>query len=449
MSEIELSALEMRALEAALHGDVSDPVELMRSAGVDVTTFFEFGDWRGMDFRKSNLEGVSFRGSDLRGAKFTFDQFHEVAKSAPLHHSEPPSEMTSKKRAVVDFTVPWTADLAASDPEGTSYAFGDCVVFEQADFGMSYSEDEISISIDDSIHCETKELGDIIEKYAPDQIGDNLPHYFINRIRRGTSDFSGVELELGVSWYRDVRALHAALLDNPYQATSKTQSAPSLIDHLINSKPLEFGAGGLPAQLSVNCVIVLNPPDEEPCLILARRGSEHQVGYYPRAWSISFQETLSAPNASQEMHDESITDGALRGLSEEFLGGAIEGIEVGVLCFLIEMQIMNQSSIAFAKVPLDFEQFCLRRRHMASDAAENNLIVRVPFNADVLIELLGSNSFPGASEKVPMKTDPTNSESLDAGEVWHPSSRLAIYMALRRFFPSEAKSWLLQRLDQN
>ena len=71
MTIIELSEIESLAFAAATTGDVSDPVALMHDAGCDVSTFFEFGDWRGADFRQSDLRGVSFRGADMRDAIVT------------------------------------------------------------------------------------------------------------------------------------------------------------------------------------------------------------------------------------------------------------------------------------------------------------------------------------------------------------------------------------------
>ena len=88
MSEIVLSSIELRALEAALTGDASDPVSLMRSAGIDVSSFFEYGDWRQVDFTNSDLSGVSFRGSDMREAILTTDQVSVVLATKPLY---PPS----------------------------------------------------------------------------------------------------------------------------------------------------------------------------------------------------------------------------------------------------------------------------------------------------------------------------------------------------------------------
>ena len=125
MSEVELSEIEMRALEESLKWDVSDPVELMRSAGVKVFDFFEFGDWRGMDFTKSDLSKVSFRGADMRGALVTDDQLKQVKKTLPLYAPEVYRPKENGIQAVIGCTASWTEELAASDPDGTSYAFGD------------------------------------------------------------------------------------------------------------------------------------------------------------------------------------------------------------------------------------------------------------------------------------------------------------------------------------
>lgn len=92
MTDIKLSESETRAIEHALTGDVSDPVSLMRNAGCDVATFFEFGDWRGADFRRSDLDIVSFWGADLRGAQFVESQYETVMATLPRFPPEMPAE---------------------------------------------------------------------------------------------------------------------------------------------------------------------------------------------------------------------------------------------------------------------------------------------------------------------------------------------------------------------
>ncbi len=112
MTDIKLSEIETRAIDAAITGDLSDPVSLMRNAGCDVATFFEFGDWRGADFRSSDLVGVSFRGADLREALVTEEQYFVVLATQPSFPPATPTEedleqhdleQTSFKREVFNF----------------------------------------------------------------------------------------------------------------------------------------------------------------------------------------------------------------------------------------------------------------------------------------------------------------------------------------------------------
>ncbi len=88
MSEIILDAKESLIVECALYGDASDPVKLVRAAGADVSTFFEYGNWEGADFRKSDLTCVSFFGSRIKNAKFTADQRRRVNAAISERHTE-------------------------------------------------------------------------------------------------------------------------------------------------------------------------------------------------------------------------------------------------------------------------------------------------------------------------------------------------------------------------
>lgn len=83
MSSTHLIGQDAIAAHVALKEDVSDPVSAMRGAGQDVSTFFEYGNWTGVDFRKSNLDGVSFKGAYLEGAIFTAEQEEQILKTQP------------------------------------------------------------------------------------------------------------------------------------------------------------------------------------------------------------------------------------------------------------------------------------------------------------------------------------------------------------------------------
>lgn len=83
MSCLILRGLDAVAAEAALYGDVSDPVALMEKAGCDTKIFFEYGNWNGVDFTKSNLDGVSFRGAEMAGAIITDFQLQQIGNTHP------------------------------------------------------------------------------------------------------------------------------------------------------------------------------------------------------------------------------------------------------------------------------------------------------------------------------------------------------------------------------
>lgn len=84
MTEIILNQAASEAIMKILDDDVSDPVATVQSAGLDASSFFEFGDWRGLDFRKSDLMNISFKGAHLSGASMLFKFASEIISSGPL-----------------------------------------------------------------------------------------------------------------------------------------------------------------------------------------------------------------------------------------------------------------------------------------------------------------------------------------------------------------------------
>ncbi len=84
-----LTRAETRRFEAIQADDMSDIVGLVRRLGFDPRTFFEWGDWRGVDFRGSQLTGVSFKNGNLDGVTVYEDQLALVASSGPLTMEDP------------------------------------------------------------------------------------------------------------------------------------------------------------------------------------------------------------------------------------------------------------------------------------------------------------------------------------------------------------------------
>ncbi|MEM9360363.1 MAG: DnaA N-terminal domain-containing protein, partial [Pseudomonadota bacterium] len=83
MSEIILDKATSDIIIEILHDSLEDPVSAIKSAGIDTSYFFEFGDWRGMDFSMSDLSGISFRGALMNNAKVQFRFAAEIMDSRP------------------------------------------------------------------------------------------------------------------------------------------------------------------------------------------------------------------------------------------------------------------------------------------------------------------------------------------------------------------------------
>lgn len=84
MTELKLNTVESEAIVTILDGDGSDPVRLISEAGYDHLTFFEHGNWAGVDFRRSDISEVSFAGSDLKGAVFTLAQIEILQRGQQI-----------------------------------------------------------------------------------------------------------------------------------------------------------------------------------------------------------------------------------------------------------------------------------------------------------------------------------------------------------------------------
>ena len=83
MSQIHLSERHRRAIARILSDDLSDPIELVEAAELDVKTFFEDATFSDLDFRKSDLTGVSFRGARLFRLKLYSDQAQAIKRTKP------------------------------------------------------------------------------------------------------------------------------------------------------------------------------------------------------------------------------------------------------------------------------------------------------------------------------------------------------------------------------
>ncbi len=88
--DIEMTEQEASALDIIMASDCKDIVGLIASAGYDTKTFFEAGDWEGVDFRGCRVDGVSFRGANMSRAKLYRDQLATVRKTKPksLHKAQ-------------------------------------------------------------------------------------------------------------------------------------------------------------------------------------------------------------------------------------------------------------------------------------------------------------------------------------------------------------------------
>ena len=248
----------------------------------------------------------------------------------------------------------------------------------------------------------------------------------------------------------DVRSIQAALQAGP--GTLIAEYGSTLVDRLIAMRPLNLNSTPLPSLLSVNVAVILQPPGEDPQLLLVQRGPKTQVGFYPEAWSVSIQETMSAGGGihaeDAPVSDVSLQACAIRGIREELLGADLVTPSVELHSFFIEAPLLNQSVMSIARVPLTFGRVCEQRRYLAVDSRESGLLCAVPCTPEVLLRLLDSSEFSLEYVRAVGRLDSqASSDSINGGRTWHPSSKLAIFSVLRRYFPERARAWLVSQIE--
>jgi hypothetical protein len=250
----------------------------------------------------------------------------------------------------------------------------------------------------------------------------------------------------------DIRSIQAAIQDDPNQVIDAAGS--TLINKLLTMSPLDFNNNIAPAQLSVNVAILTSQRHEEPHLVFIQRGPSHQVGYYPEAWSASIQETMSAGGSVYtevaNQGDSNLYECAVRGIKEEILGEEVPERLVEFQCFFLEANVLNQSCMAIAKLDVPFRELCQKRRYLADDKRESGFVCAIPCRPEVITTLLNGPVFNLEYALSIGKSDPdATREPANQTRTWHPSARLALFMILRRYFPKEARSWLIKQLGHS
>lgn len=419
--------------------DIGLPLSLFQSTRIEKSDFLKLIDDINNSLSNPLPLSVIHRSLEIQWEHFEI----EISKLISIDKSFDESSLS-----VIPSIHDWVSQIARNDPEHGSYSFGDCVIFDQAPWGESYELNNVKSLTTGLSQQISPELSSVVTKYVNHQIGDNLPHYSICSFRRSSSDYRGVEIEFCRSWYMDVRSIHAALQDSPTQIV--TSSGKSLVDYLVAANPLDFRKALIPSQFSVNAAVIVKSPGKEALLLIAQRGAESQVGYFPRSWSCTFQETIAAGAGvlgNRGPNDATIFECVERGLKEELVGDDVKADYIGFQCFFIEGQIFNQSSVAIVEVPISFADICRRRRFLADDSVESGTIIGIPVRPDAIVRLLDQPQFDADFAINVGAIDPTGPPQLLQRDFeWHPSSRLSLYMVLRKYFPNDAKRWLQSKI---
>ncbi len=352
--------------------------------------------------------------------------------------------------------VPWIHKIVQTDYHHGSFSIGSCIVFDQALTADGYVTSDLKITKAGSDLPLPEPLEQIVEEYLADQIGKKLPHYHIGYFKHPETDFPLVHIGLDRTWYHQVRAIQAALQMAPEKKLHVESQEMTLIDYMCSLNPLNFDRNLCPANFAVHLAIVTSDGarGEGPRLVLVQRGPSKQVGYYPGAWSVTIQETMLADGAVEDDQvrrgsDMDIIDCAARGLEEELMGERLQRDQFSLHCFFVEGDIFGQACFGIVHVPVSFEELCHRRRRVAPDSRESSQLASLPLRPETLLRLFDGIDVDRQVLKEIAVTDPDGSrDRLEVMQGWHPSSRLALFMLMRRYFPDAARKVALEEASR-
>jgi len=106
-----LTKTTANALKTIRESKSTNVVDMALEIGADPTTFFEGGDWSGLDLRDCELNGVSFRGAIIDGVKVYADQYKMIMLSEPNFCSKPIVTPRSKDRRSKKISKPPLLDM--------------------------------------------------------------------------------------------------------------------------------------------------------------------------------------------------------------------------------------------------------------------------------------------------------------------------------------------------
>jgi len=243
------------------------------------------------------------------------------------------------------------------------------------------------------------------------------------RVRGELKDDPIVRLQYRLNAYEDIKAFEMLVENNDER---RDYYLPRLL------RVLQDGTA-VPTTLSNHVVLIVGKPSAQYVIIAHRRKGRRPGGFSDNCWSVSFEEQFN-PAKSQVgdrviAADRTISESALRGFREEFVGDRYAGAtQVSLHALAVEGTILNFAVLSILELPdttvEEVREWWLTPE-VAPDAEEHDAVTGIPLERHSLLECLSSDGLPGRFRPYSFGV----SEFSAADHRWHPTAPLRLALA--------------------
>ena len=239
----------------------------------------------------------------------------------------------------------------------------------------------------------------------------------------GLTDSTELEIDLAQVPYRIIHTFHQLMFQNEKARSELISEALRLQEDRV-----------IPGSLCAHAALVFGTRGDR-YLLLAHR-AKNKAGYYDNRWSASFEEQFAAVKSfwGKRVHeaDTDLTSTVTRGLKEEFLGDDFTGpMHVRLHAVGIELDNLNIDLLAVVDLPGTTFADIEGRWARALDSKEHDMLVAIPLNKQVLMNLLHASALTNVS--ISHRCGADDEAVLSAP--WHPASPARLAMC----------AWLLEQ----
>ena len=290
-------------------------------------------------------------------------------------------------------------------------AVDDGLLFEPAPLPQGWLNDQISLNIGEPFQV-PEGVRRIAQRHRARLRPPNKTKLSVigveNLLKDQRSGEIALRLRLAPISFYDIVGVELSLDDSPGTAGGRTLREQHFREHAV------FGwtnGPQLPSKLVVHVLVVTA---DQKFLIMRR---SRRVQFQNAQWSASFEEQMqgSSPDGDEETPDRDLRDVVMRGCREE-LGFTMDGSTLTFLGLCSEYDNLAYGMLAVVRANLPARDIVSSWKLFAPDKGEHDRLVALPFERDVVCELLARDT--GVE---------VQSEDI-RGESWHPTARLRILL---------------------